>query len=623
MSMAASTLRPDSAAMRALRRGLFCLFALLALPALPAAAQEVPAAADDAGGEEAEPVRSPLSPAPTGSPRQTFQSFRSLAQGAADALMAAFDASEQDNSLFDTAEVRGLKREAMTLLNRAASTLDLSSIPPANRRTVGISAVLQLEEIMDRIKLPNVADIPGEAAVEAGAAPTGWTLPGTEIRMTRVETPSGEQRFVFSTETVQRLPAFYALVKDLPRQSPEAIDFYQHFVSAPGLSMPIEVYRYVLQLPEWALDIYYEQAIWQWIALVIAAAVFLAVVLLVLRWDARRPQAGGTLGSALRRLFSPLFVLGALILFKRVADDGINLTGDVLASVELVVESLQAIAFAVLAVFGFNLIAAFIISSPRIRSESLDASLIRLVLRVLGFVVAGYIVFLGATQVGLPAYGIVAGLGVGGLAIALAVRPTLENFIGGIILYADRPVKVGDFCKFGEMLGTVEEIGLRSTKVRGLDRTLVTVQNSEFAQMSLTNYTRRDANLMTTTIRLRYETTSPQLAAIIDALATMLREDPRVDENTVRVCFRGFGAYSLDVEIWCYVRISDWTRFLKAQEDLFMKVMTIVEEGGSSFAIPSQTTYLGTDHPPGAAEAEDPPRLVAPANGEGLAGQTS
>nr|WP_232372511.1 mechanosensitive ion channel family protein [Acuticoccus mangrovi] len=220
-------------------------------------------------------------------------------------------------------------------------------------------------------------------------------------------------------------------------------------------------------------------------------------------------------------------------------------------------------------------------------------------MRVLGLTVAGYIVFVGATRLGVPLYGVIAGLGVGGLAIALAVRPTLENFIGGIILYADRPVKVGDFCKFGDMLGTVEMIGLRSTKIRALDRTQVTVQNADFAQMSITNYTRRDSNLMQSTIGLRYETTPEQLSAIIEALAAMLRADERVDDKTVRVCFRGFGNYALNVEIWAYVRSADWGQFLKIQEDLFLKVMRIVAEEGSAFAIPAQTTYLGTDQPPG------------------------
>lgn len=540
-------------------------------------------------------LASPLAPVPVSSPRETFESFRRLAQQAEDSLLEAIKVAANNNAIFDTPRVSALKAQALDDLNRAASTLDLSAVAPANRRTVGISSVLLLKEIMDRIALPDPKDIPGVASANAGAAPHGWTEPGTEIRMTRVEGPDGTPRFLFSGDTVSRLPQFYALVRHLPPRSGSPIDFYQSFVLGPGLSMPIEFYRYVLELPGWMLVEYHEQAVWQWIGFAILTVVTGFLIFLLLRWEGRRARPLSVVARSARRMIPPLLIIVMLAGYRWLDDNLINLTGDVLADVELVVVVLQALALAVAIVLAFNAVAALIIAMPRVRKESLDASLIRLVLRVIGILVAGYVLSLAASRVGVPLYGIIASLGVGGLALALAVRPTLENFIGGIILYADRPVKVGDFCKFGEKLGTVEAIGLRSTKVRGLDRTLVTVQNAEFAQMSLTNFTRRDSNLMHTTIRLRYETTGEQLSAIIEGIAEMLRADERVKSDTVRVCLRGFGEYSLNVEIWAYVGSPDWGRFLKIQEDLFMRIIAIVREHGSAFAFPSQTTYLGAD----------------------------
>ena len=123
---------------------------------------------------------------------------------------------------------------------------------------------------------------------------------------------------------------------------------------------------------------------------------------------------------------------------------------------------------------------------------SIDASLIKVAGRVAGIAAAITIIFVGATNVGLPLYGVIAGLGVGGLALGLAARPTLENLIGGFTLYADRPVRVGEVCKFGDEFGIVEEIGLRSTRLRALDRTLITVPNADFSNMVLVNFTRRD-----------------------------------------------------------------------------------------------------------------------------------
>lgn len=562
-------------------------------------------AGDQAGGTEladAEEVpRSPLSPAPTGSPRETLESFRTLSSDAAsDLIEAFFEAGDEDGwLLFDAERVRTLKAHAINNLSRAMSTMDLSAVPPTNRRTVGINSVLLLEEILARIPLPASSTVPNAKDVEAGAAVNGWTIPSTQIQMIRSETLSGASRYLFSPDTVAQLPHYYALVRDLPRHSDRQIDFYQHFVSAPGLSMPVHMYRYILDLPKWTLSIYYQQAIWQWLAFGALTIIYGGLAYGLLRREAKRTAHSQSIAASIRRLMMPLLVIALLGVYRWLCDTVINLTGDVLTYLELVVETLQTFALAALVVSVFNFVAAVIVSSPRIRKESLDASLVRLIMRVLGFVAAGFIVFFGATRVGIPVYGIVAGLGVGGLAIALAVRPTLENFIGGIILYADRPVKVGDFCQFGSMLGTVEEIGLRSTKVRSLNRTLVTVQNSEFSQMSITNFSRRDANLMQTVIRLRHETTSQQLSAITDGIAQMLQADERVKAETVRICLLNIAESALEVEIWAYINSTDYTEFLKIKERLLLKVMDIVEEQGSAFAKPSQTTYLAQDDMPG------------------------
>ncbi len=547
---------------------------------------------------------SPLAPAPISSPRQTFASFRALAQGAADALVEAFEISKTNDSLLDTPDILALKDQALDRLARAATTLDLSQAPPATRRTLGINSVLLLEEVMDRIPLPDLGDIPGDEEVAAGAAEAGWTLPGTQIRMMRGTGPAGEPEYRFSSDTLAALPGYYATVRDQPRLSADAIDFYQHFVTGPGLSMPIELYRYVLEMPPFMRATYLEQATWQWIALAIVTIGLVLLISGLMRFEMRRAQSVSQLRRAFHRVFLPVWIIVLLNVYHWVVDDIINLTGRVLELFELGIELAHAFSFALLAVLLFNLLAALVIASPRFRQESLDASLIRLVVRVVGIAVAGYILFMGATDVGIPVYGIVAGLGVGGLAIALAVRPTLENFIGGIILYADRPVKVGDFCKFGDKLGTVEAIGLRSTKVRSLDRTLMTVQNSDFAQMSITNFTRRDSNLMHTTIGLRYETAPAQMAAVCEALETMLKADDRVKDDTVRVVFRSFGEYALNVEIWAYVKSADWGEFLRIQQELYIGVMNTVEACGAAFAFPSQTTYLARDP----AENTDAPR---------------
>jgi MscS family membrane protein len=187
---------------------------------------------------------------------------------------------------------------------------------------------------------------------------------------------------------------------------------------------------------------------------------------------------------------------------------------------------------------------------------------------------------------------VLAGLGVGGIAVALAAQKTLENFIGGITLYADQPVRVGEFCRFGETVGTVEEVGLRSTRVRTLDRTVVTIPNAEFSNLQIENFARRDRIWYHPTIRLRYETTPDQIRYILVEVHRVLYAHPKVDSASARIRFVGFGSSSLDLEVFSYVTVRDFGEYLEVAEDLNLRIMDVVAAAGSSLALPAQTTYL-------------------------------
>ena len=188
-----------------------------------------------------------------------------------------------------------------------------------------------------------------------------------------------------------------------------------------------------------------------------------------------------------------------------------------------------------------------------------------------------------------------AALGVGGLAIALGAQKLFENLIGSLTLVADRPVRIGDFGKFGDTLGTVEEIGIRSTRIRTLDRTVLTVPNGYLSALPIENYSQRDRYWFHPILNLRYETSPDQMRHVLQALRSMLTAHPKVDSATARVRFIGLAAYSLDVEIFSYVIAWDYAGFLEVQEDLLLKCMDIVGDSGTGFAFPSQTLYLGRD----------------------------
>src|SRR6056297_2354760 len=204
-------------------------------------------------------------------------------------------------------------------------------------------------------------------------------------------------------------------------------------------------------------------------------------------------------------------------------------------------------------------------------------------------------VLIVAHQLSIPLVGMLAGFGIGGIAFALAAQPTLQNLLSGFTIYADRPLSVGDFCRFGDKMGTVEEIGLRSTRLRTLDRTVVSVPNSQFLDMELENFARRDRFLFTTTLQLRYETSPDQMRYVLVALRKLLIAHPMVLADPLRVRLMGFGAHSLDIEVFCYVLASDIDAFCAIREDVLLRIMTEVEEAGAQFAFPSVVHYQAQD----------------------------
>jgi MscS family membrane protein len=224
--------------------------------------------------------------------------------------------------------------------------------------------------------------------------------------------------------------------------------------------------------------------------------------------------------------------------------------------------------------------------------RSLDTQLVILISKVIAVLCSIYVLIHLAETLSVPIAPMIAGLGVGGLAVALAVRPTLENAVAGFVLFADKPVKVGEFCAFGDKLGTVEQIGLRSVQVRGLDRTVITIPNAEFSQMQITNFSRRDSNLYHKTLGLRYETSADQLRLVLARLRELLIRHPMVSMEPARVRFVGYGDFSLDVEIFAFVHTREWGEFLAVQEDLNLRIKDIVEGAGTGFAFPSQTLYV-------------------------------
>jgi MscS family membrane protein len=221
------------------------------------------------------------------------------------------------------------------------------------------------------------------------------------------------------------------------------------------------------------------------------------------------------------------------------------------------------------------------------------SALLRLIRRladVLAIVAGGLVVL---RYFGFDPTAALAGLGIGGIAVALAAQKTLENVIGGLSIIFDRAVQVGDSLKLGDTLGTVDYIGLRSTRIRTLDRTILSVPNGQIANANIETLSARDKFRFHHVVGLRYETTAEQMTASVDNIRAYLANHPRVDRSeAVRARFFRLGPFSFDVEVLAYIVTGDWEMFLGTQQEMLLEVMQIVERAGAKIALPSQALQL-------------------------------
>ncbi len=229
------------------------------------------------------------------------------------------------------------------------------------------------------------------------------------------------------------------------------------------------------------------------------------------------------------------------------------------------------------------------ITSPEERGTLSLTLLLHRMLKV-GIVTTALLSILYLAGVNLSAA--LAGLGIGGIAVALAAQKTIENLFGGISILTDRVMRVGDFCRVGETVGTVEDIGLRSTRIRTVERGLISVPNGSLSTANVENLSARDKMRVFCKVGLRYETSRAQLERVLVEVGAMLLKHPRVEASTAWIRLAKLADSALELEMQAYVLTRDYDDFTAVRENLLLRILDIVDECGTSLAFPSQTVYL-------------------------------
>ena len=452
---------------------------------------------------------------------------------------------------------------------KAAHYLDLRSMPAADRPKQGPALAAQLEDLLD--------DTPFDITA-LSRDPEGDNYDGLSKSRDRLDTfRVGGQNIELELERVELHPGYkvWLVAADSVPLIPKAHQVVEESAFEKHLPQPLVTFE-LLDTP-----------VWRWMALIVIA---LALLLLT------RPLAFGLVAAVrpvlnVSLLKAPLRVL-LVIVGMRIA---LEFAPPATLSRIFLQRTLTLALVLTLAWAGAVLVDVF---AERWRGR-LDPRVNGLGYSVLplGRQIVKLCLFLAALLGVISAWGyntstIVAGLGVGGLAVALAAQKTIENLFGGISVIGDRPVLVGDTCRFGNSTGTVIHIGLRSTQIRTGERSIISVPNSQFSSMPLENLSRRDKLLLNPTLNLRRDTTSDQLLKVLSSIRDILRSAAKVETGEIPVRFVGVGPYSLNVEVAVYITTADFDEFLSIQQDLLLRMLRAVEEAGTSLAVPLQESRI-------------------------------
>ncbi len=239
-----------------------------------------------------------------------------------------------------------------------------------------------------------------------------------------------------------------------------------------------------------------------------------------------------------------------------------------------------------------NVIAHQLYKVTQRTDTKLDEQLAPLLIKSLKVAVVTITILALMDNLGCNIASLLAGLGIGGLALALAAQETVSNIFGSITVFSDRSFHIGDWIRIEGVEGTVEDVGLRSTRVRRFDQALVTVPNSRFIRSDIINFTRMKKRRIKFYLGVSYKTSRKQMEEVVEGIKQIIKEDSKFDHNFYMVHFTEFGAYSLDIFIYCFTKTTVWDEFLAVRENFNLKIMHLLEEMGVEIAYPTQTICL-------------------------------
>ncbi len=540
--------------------------------------------------------RQPTQTADTSSPRGTLTLF-------IDSCNELYEAIRQERH-YDRSDP-----EYHRLAQRILSCLDTSELPDYAREYFDAEAAVCLKEVLDRIPLPPAEQIPGLESVESvegGESLRRWQVPRTQIAISRMLDGPRRGEYMFSAGTVARAPELYARVAKQPykkqSQHPLSEGFYQWWLSSPG--NPV-VASLVDRLPDWFQRRFLGMSVWQAVGLIVTIPLSLAVMVLLFTRGRRRGEQVREQNLLYYWLSFGWFVVAVLVPlgFKHFAWEYLTLRGDAIYVVNFSADLVFLLGVLGLIVGGSSRAAETIVALPRVKPGSLDANLIRIMCRVLGIVAAVIVLLEGGRYLGFPLTTLIASAGIGGLAIALSAQGLIKGLFGTVTILLDKPYRVGERIVVNGHDGIVEEIGLRSTKIRALSNHLISIPNDQIADAEIENIGKRKHIRRVTDLHIPIDTPREQVEDAISCIRSILENHEGMDPETPpRVYFNEFNPDSFNIRIIYWYTPPDLWQYYSFCERVNLEILATFEEHGIQLSLPLRHSYWKRDAEQGRLE---------------------
>jgi len=552
-------------------------------------------------------LKAPLKTTDRSSPKAVLMNFMENMNSSYALLMNANERNLKIPGYFIADEVKSEVKNAEFLFDKASYCLDLSKFPPSLQKDMGYGRAIMLKEILDRIDLPQLDEIPDyedvEQDLETKKVPklNYWRIPSTQIVLVKTQEGVFQGEYMFSQETIEQLPVFYEQVKKLPYKTDREVTegYYSFYIGTPGLLMPPRWSEYI---PEWSTKIYYHQTLWQWSAMLISFLFAFILIRILNRILILENNKFSLLVQKWSKAIFYVCLIAITVFLNKFLNEQINITGMTLVVTKLLLESIFWFLVSLLTYNVILAIAEVIVNAPKIAKIGIEATYTRATFMVGAIFISVFIIVIGLSQIGVSIVPLLTGVGIGGLAIALAARSTLENVIGSFTIFADKPYRVDDRVKVLNYDGTIESIGIRSTQIRLLTGPLVSIPNEKMASVEIENiqaraFIRRDFD-----IRMKHSSPYQEVEKIVQLIRNILSipEDEENHPNQAinnpdyppRVFFNNINADSFNISVIYWHFPPNYWEFMEHAQYINIKIIQQLNEAEIEFAFPTQMLHL-------------------------------